>query len=87
MTDFDEQPFRELARELILRLDRTQRDISRQIAEMARLNDYYFKLLDARAEDSRQRLEEIQREGRAGREALFRILDRLDGGGGAAPAA
>ncbi|MEA2421582.1 MAG: hypothetical protein QOF55_681 [Thermoleophilaceae bacterium] len=29
---------------------------------------------------------EMIAEGRAGRQALFRILERLDGGGGAAPA-
>ena len=80
-----EQPFREFARELILRLDRLHRDLSAQTAELARQNDINFNQLNAR-------LEEIQRDGRAHREALrednaahrqalLRILDRLDGGG------
>jgi hypothetical protein len=40
----------------------------------------------ARLEELREHTVEILAEGRAGREALFRILDRLDGNGGAAPA-
>jgi hypothetical protein len=88
------EPFREFARDLLLRFERLARDlskqtadISRQTAEMVRQTELaraesraYFAQLDAR-------LDEIQQDGRAGREALFRILDRVDGGGGAAPAA
>jgi predicted fused transcriptional regulator/phosphomethylpyrimidine kinase len=40
----------------------------------------------ARLEDIRAKTDEIIAEGRAGREALFRILDRLDGNGGPASA-
>ena len=39
----------------------------------------------ARHEENREKLDEILAEGRAGRQALFRMLDKLDGRG-AAPA-
>jgi hypothetical protein len=98
------EPFREFARDLILRLERLAHDLSKasadistQTAEMSRRNDLaiaesraYFERWDARFEASQQeiraRLDEIQQDGHAQRQALFSILDRLDGGG-AAPAA
>jgi hypothetical protein len=77
-------------REVLLRFDREREDLQifvretllrydRGIAAMREENRLYFERLDTK-------LDEILAEGRAGREALFRILDRMDGNGGAAPA-
>jgi hypothetical protein len=77
--------YREFTHEIILRLDRHIARLDRtiaeqreQLAEMRRENREYFEALHARTD-------EIIEENRAQRQALLRILDRLDNGG-AAPA-
>jgi hypothetical protein len=78
----DERERRDLrifVRETLLRYDRG-------IAAMREENRINAEAIRKHQEDDRKRLDEILAEGRAGREALFRILDRMDGNGGAAPA-
>jgi predicted fused transcriptional regulator/phosphomethylpyrimidine kinase len=73
-----EAEFREFMREMIVRFERQtaahRADLRLQREEMRR----HFEKQD-------RKIDEIIAEGRAGREALFRILDKLDGRG-AAPA-
>jgi hypothetical protein len=82
--------FREVMRENRLQFESALRAFSaesrRHVEEMREENRIYrdetrgyFARIDAKTE-------EILAEGRAGREALFRILDRMDGNGGTAPA-
>jgi hypothetical protein len=66
----------EEARQFILMLDKRQAERDRRFKEW----------LDAFVADSIRRHEEVMADLTAQREALFRILDRLDSGGGAAPA-
>jgi hypothetical protein len=75
--------FREVMRENTLRFERAMRSLAAEIRrdvdshrEESRL---YFERHDAK-------LNEILAEGRAGRQALLKILDRLDGNGGQATA-
>lgn len=75
----ESQDLREFIREQMLRFDRLAREIERSNRLAREENRAYFEKL-------RENTEEIIAEGRAGREALFRILDRLDNGGGAATA-
>ena len=63
----------EEARQLILMLDRRQAERDRRFREW----------LDEFVADSIRRHEEAMAELKVHREALFRIFDRLDGGGGA----
>jgi hypothetical protein len=70
---------RAFIRDLMARFDR---GMERQAVESRR----YFAAIEARQIADRERLDEIIAEGRAAREALFRILDRMDGNGGTAPA-
>jgi hypothetical protein len=77
---------RAFIRDLMARFDRgmdaferRQRAYERQLGLMREENRVYFESLKADTV-------EMQAEGRAGREALFRILDRLDGNGGTAGA-
>ena len=81
----DDDAFREFMREMILRFERLARELHAD-------NRVAQQKLDASREESRQyferidaKLDEQVAESRAQRAALFRILDRLDGGG-AAPA-
>lgn len=73
-----ESEFRDFMREMILRFERQtaayRADLRLQREEMRK----HFEKQD-------RKIDEIIAEGKAGREALFRILDRLDGDG-AAPA-
>ena len=46
----------------------------------------YFEALDRRAEEEARRTDDLIAESKAQRQALFRMLDRLDGGGPAAEA-
>jgi predicted YcjX-like family ATPase len=66
-------------RDLMTRFDRKMDRIDARMEREAAENR-------ARLEDIRARTDEILAEGRAGREALFRILERMDGNGGTAPA-
>jgi hypothetical protein len=74
---------REFMRELVLRMERSERLLVDELAATRRelaaaLGEIKDELVDQRAEQ--------RAEARAAREALFRILDRLGPGGGAAPA-
>ena len=70
---------RAFIRELMARFDRKMDAFERQIALMREENRVYFESLKADTV-------EMQAEGRAGREALFRIFDKLDGRDGPATA-
>jgi predicted fused transcriptional regulator/phosphomethylpyrimidine kinase len=71
---------RAFIRDLMTRFDRKMDRIDARMEREAAENRAYHV-------EARERLDEIIAEGRAGREALFRILDRLDGNGGTSPAA
>jgi hypothetical protein len=90
------EPFREFSRELLLRFDRALRDFDRSLqqraAESERRHEQVMAEIARGREESREYFRalkaetaEVIAEGRAGRQALLAILDRLDGGG-AAPA-
>jgi hypothetical protein len=66
----------------VARAEEFERDFKRR--EQA--TERYFKEIRAQQLADRERLDEILAEGKAGRAALFKILDRLDNGGGAASA-
>jgi hypothetical protein len=72
------EDLRTFIREILLRFDRGMA----QVREDSRR---YFERLDAeqkaRHEENREKLDEVIAEGRAGREALFRMLDKMDNGG------
>jgi hypothetical protein len=82
------EDLRTFIREITLRFERGMERISREIREDSRK---YFETIDAEQRarheenreklEQRERLDEILAEGRAGRQALFRMLDKLDGGG------
>ena len=75
----DSDDLRAFIRDIMARFDRGMDAVFRQQAILREENRRYFEELEAKTD-------EIIAEGRAGREALFRILDRLDNGG-SAPAA
>ena len=88
---------REITRRFELGMERISREIRSDVAVQREESRRYFAAIraeqrahreESRAyhEESREKLDEIIAEGRAGREALFRMLDRLDGNGGTAPA-
>jgi len=70
--------FREVMRESTLRFERAMRalgaDIRRDVEARREESRRYFDAID-------RKLDETLAENRAQREALFRILDRLDNGG------
>jgi predicted fused transcriptional regulator/phosphomethylpyrimidine kinase len=70
---------RAFIRELMARYDRKMDRIDARMEREAAETRAYL-------EDIRAKTNEIIAEGRAGREALFRILDRLDGNGGTSAA-
>ena len=72
-------PYREFAREQQLRFERLMADARRRDEEDRRV---YIARFDALQEDMR----EIREESRALLQALLHVLDRLENGGGAAPA-
>src|SRR2546423_6107415 len=74
------------------RFDRGMDTVVRQLETSREENRRYFEALDRRAEAEARRTDEmvatmadIRADNRAQRDALFRVLDRLDNGG-AAPA-
>ncbi|MDX6510967.1 MAG: hypothetical protein QOE36_471 [Gaiellaceae bacterium] len=81
---------RTFIREVTLRfergIERISRDIRLEVAEHRRESRRYFEVLDRKLDESERRTSEIIAENRTQRDALFRILDRLDGNGGTAPA-
>ncbi len=68
---------RAFIRDLMARYDRKMDRLDARMEREAAEQRAYLQ-------DLRERTDEILAEGRAGRQALFRILDRLDGNGGAA---
>jgi predicted YcjX-like family ATPase len=70
---------RAFIRDLMARFDRGMDAVLAEQKTAREESRRYFEDLNARTD-------EIIAEGRAGREALFRILDRLDGNGGPATA-
>jgi hypothetical protein len=82
--------FREVMRESTLRFERAMRalaaDIRRDVEAHREESRRYFEAIRVQQLADRERLDEILAEGRAGRQALFRMLDRFDNGGGAAGA-
>jgi predicted phage gp36 major capsid-like protein len=77
---------RAFTRDLMARFDRGMDAVERKLETSREENRRYFEALDRRAEEEARRTAEIIAENRAQRDALFRILDRLDNGG-PAPAA
>jgi hypothetical protein len=82
--------FREVMRESTLRFERAMRalaaEIRRDVDVHREESRRYFEAIRAQQLADRERLDDVLAEGRAGREALFRILDRLDNGGPATAA-
>jgi hypothetical protein len=78
---------RAFIRDLMARFDRSMGAVLKEQRAAREESRRYFAAIEARQVADRERLDEIIAEGRAGREALFRILDRMDGNGGTAPAA
>jgi len=72
--------FREVMREATLRFERAMRALA---ADVRRDVDAHREESRRHFEENRQRLDDLLAENRAHRAALFRILDRLDSGGGA----
>jgi predicted YcjX-like family ATPase len=68
---------RTFIREIMARYDRKMDRVDARMERDAAEHRAHFQEL-------RERTDEILAEGRAGRQALFRILDRLDGNGGPA---
>ena len=83
------EDLRTFIREITLRFERgMDRIAARMDANTQAIREdsrRYHERLDAeqraRHEENREKLDEILAEGRAGRQALFRMLDKLDGGG------
>ena len=84
--------YREFAREILLRLDRTARELEadnrrqeKQLRAQREESRKYFEALHAqterRAAEATRRLDELLEESRAQRSALMHMLDRLDNGG------
>lgn len=71
------EPYRELIREMTLRIERALREFAQQ-AERDR-NVYL-----ARFETLETGMAEVREESRAQTQALLRVIDRLDGGGATA---
>jgi hypothetical protein len=68
-------------RDLMARFDRGMDAVLRQQEILREENRRYFEEIAAHQRADRERLDEILAEGRAGRAALFAIIDRLDNGG------
>jgi hypothetical protein len=86
MTESDD--LRAFIRDLMARFDRGMDAVERKLETSREENRRYFEALDRRAEIEARRTDEmvatmadIRADNRAQREALFRILDRLDNGG------
>jgi len=77
---------REFIREITLRIERAMQRLDRAIDVMDRKTDAILEEMRLQFAQQREYLDDILVENRAQRDALFRILDRLDNGG-SAPAA
>src|SRR3954471_13038922 len=76
--------YRQFAREQQLRFERLMRELradwERRAEQMRRRDERLERRLDQVLAEGREARQEAREESRAQREALFRILDRLDGG-------
>jgi hypothetical protein len=82
----DERPdliadYREFTRVMQLRFERALRAHRAEIRQSREENRRYFEALSEQHEREMKQLDEVIEENRAQRQALFRILDRLDGRG------
>jgi hypothetical protein len=77
---------RAFIRDIMARYDRKMERVDARFREADQARERYFKRLEALSEEEARRTDEIIAENRAQRQALLRILDRLDGSGGTAPA-
>lgn len=84
------EEFREVMREATLRFEHAIRalaaEIRRDVDAHREESRRYFEALDRRLDEDARRTDDIIAENRAQRDALIRILDRMDNGG-TAPAA
>jgi hypothetical protein len=76
---------RTFIREIMARFDRgfeqTLARMDRRFEQAAEERRRYFEQLDRKADEDAERTRQIVAESRAQREALFRILDKMDNGG------
>ena len=70
------EPYREFIREMMLRFDRRTTAWDRRLESQHKEYLAHFELVEAE-------MRELRADSRVHREALLRILDRLDNGGGA----
>jgi predicted phage gp36 major capsid-like protein len=77
--------FREVMRESTLRFERAMRalaaEIRRDVDAHREESRRYFEAINRKLDEEARRTDDIIAENRAQRAALFRVLDRLDGGG------
>jgi hypothetical protein len=73
------EPYREFVREMMLRFERGMREFGRVMD--AQMQAFSIEMRGMRAD-----INDLREESRAQTQALLRMLDRLEGGGGAAPA-
>ena len=73
------EPYKEFIREMTLRIERSLASFERQAEADRKVHIAHF-------ESIQDDLREVRAESRAVTQALLRVLDRLDNGGGAAPA-
>ena len=77
---------RAFIREIVACFDRGMAHVDARLEKEGEASRRRHEEVMAHQAADRERLQEVLAEGRAQRQALFRILDRLDGGGGAAAA-
>jgi signal transduction histidine kinase len=82
----ESEDLRTFIRELLIRFDRRMDRFDQRMDRQSAERQRYFDLLYEQGERESRRIDDLIAEGRAGREALFRILDRMDGNGGPAAA-
>jgi hypothetical protein len=78
------EPYKEFIREMTLRIERVMREFSREMRTMHEENGRRFDRVDAQLRDQREEFRDLREESRAQTQALLRVIDRLDNGGGAA---
>jgi predicted phage gp36 major capsid-like protein len=84
----ESEDLRAFVRDLMARFDRGMDAVTRKQDQLDRKFELareesrrYFEALDRRLEEDARRTDDIIADNRAQRDALFRILDRLDNGG------
>ena len=79
MTESDD--LRAFIRDLMARFDRGMDAVLAEQAAAREESRLYFQAIRAEQKVEREKLDEILAEGRAGRQALFKMMDKLDNGG------